>query len=800
MKLQFLFSILLWCTFEASAQNGEPVGIMPISATLPTANYVATPVVKPATAAPMVKPVTQAPTNVVKPNIPVPPKTPIITPMPVVKPITFATPKPVIVPVVKPVMPVPVKMPVVKPVVIQPPTMPPTQAPISMPTFTTAKPFEMDSGKGKGKGGAGACASASAGDGSCTASASSWSFAANSDEVDSKEATNIYAPKRNEKFLPPVCGFKAPPCDSNTFFRNFDGSCNNLEHPEWGVPNSTYSRILPAKYGNGFRAPRKTVDSKPLPSARKIRTSMFPTGTVENNLWTTNAMFWGQFMAHDMSLLKEPEHEFSCCTADGKYVSKRGRFCYPVKVPEDDPTMGKAGITCMNFTRTMTDKDMGCSKGKTPARQINAVTDYLDLSNVYGLSTDMASKLRSFKGGRLATEVRNNHIFAPTETNLKDNCRCSGLNENVCYKTGDSRTNQNPQLAITQILFVREHNRIADELCKLNPHWNDERLFQEARRILIAAYQRISYYEWLPIFLGGRNLIDNKITYEAPGFINDYNSSSVPSVSNEHAHAAYRFFHTHIMGQIRLAKPNRQTASTTTLAKWFNRPAILETGNNLEQFTMSMITQNLEETDNIFVEDITDKLFACGRDFGIDLRAADIQRDRDHALSYYNDYRVYCGRKEAKSFEDYGDLISAQNIAVLKTLYTNYADVDLTVGGSLEALAPGAQAGPTFLCIMNDQFLRTRKADRFWFENKSSGFTEDQLAEIRKATVSAMFCDSGDGIKEIQTIGFTLLFPGFNEVKPCSEIVRMNLTAWKETPPTTTMKPVVLPTTGPYTK
>lgn len=36
----------------------------------------------------------------------------------------------------------------------------------------------------------------------------------------------------------------------------------------------------------------------------------------------------------------------------------------------------------------------------------------------------------------------------------------------------------------------------------------------------------------------------------------------------------------------------------------------------------------------------------------------------------------------------------------------------------------------------------------------------EQLAEIRKATVSAMFCDVGDGIKEIQTIGFTLLFPG----------------------------------------
>lgn len=68
--------------------------------------------------------------------------------------------------------------------------------------------------------------------------------------------------------------------------------------------------------------------------------------------------------------------------------------------------------------------------------------------------------------------------------------------------TGDVRTNQNPGLAILQIILLREHNRIADVLQHLNPHWDDELTFQEARRINIAQYQHISYYEWLPIFLG----------------------------------------------------------------------------------------------------------------------------------------------------------------------------------------------------------------------------------------------------------------------------------------------------------
>lgn len=67
--------------------------------------------------------------------------------------------------------------------------------------------------------------------------------------------------------------------------------------------------------------------------------------------------------------------------------------------------------------------------------------------------------------------------------------------------------------------------------------------------------------------------------------------------------------------------------------------------------------------------------------------------------------------------------VEFQDVSKLSQLYEDPDDVDLTVGGTLEAHVPGTLAGPTFLCILTEQFYRSRVGDRFWFENKNTGFT-----------------------------------------------------------------------------
>lgn len=47
------------------------------------------------------------------------------------------------------------------------------------------------------------------------------------------------------------CGDTFPEVCQHTRYRSYDGSCNNLRNPTWGLANTRYGRLIRPRYGDG---------------------------------------------------------------------------------------------------------------------------------------------------------------------------------------------------------------------------------------------------------------------------------------------------------------------------------------------------------------------------------------------------------------------------------------------------------------------------------------------------------------------------------------------------------------------
>src|SRR5262249_49788693 len=144
-----------------------------------------------------------------------------------------------------------------------------------------------------------------------------------------------------------------------------------------------------------------------------------------------------------------------------------------------------------------------------PRQQVNAVSSFLDLSQVYGSTAAVADALRTHTGGQLKTSPGN--MLPLNNTTYFSVGQLAALNMandaqavpgSQLFATGDVRGNENLELTALQTLFVRNHNRLARALQQEHPDWSDEQLYQEARKLNIAEEQIITYTEYLPDLLG----------------------------------------------------------------------------------------------------------------------------------------------------------------------------------------------------------------------------------------------------------------------------------------------------------
>ena len=70
--------------------------------------------------------------------------------------------------------------------------------------------------------------------------------------------------------------------------------------------------------------------------------------------------------------------------------------------------------------------------------------------------------------------------------------------------------------------------------------WDGERVFQEARRLLIAQWQHLIYQEWLPILLGQTFVRKYDLLPATRGYTTNYDPSIDPRINNEFSTAAFR--------------------------------------------------------------------------------------------------------------------------------------------------------------------------------------------------------------------------------------------------------------------
>ncbi|XP_049292121.1 peroxidase-like isoform X1 [Anopheles funestus] len=546
-------------------------------------------------------------------------------------------------------------------------------------------------------------------------------------------------------------------CPSSPY-RTFDGTCNHVVNPSWGAANTPFARIVNPKYADGKSSPPVATDGSDLPNARVLSVEVFQEGIQNSPEFSLANMQFGQIVAHDMALTRGVRDPLPCC-ANGRLQPNRAPRCFPIPVSPDDPVFSERGIECLGLIRTLTTCDESPSNC-TRAEQINAVSHYLDLSVVYGNSVQESLQLRDPNTGFLKVEPRNGQDWPPRHPNASTTCTLKTPND-ACYLTGDGRANQSPHLAILQITFVREHNRIARGLQALNPTWNAEKLFQEARRINIAQYQYIVFEEWLPIFLGRSFMIERQLLYQAAGPTNDYGEFIHPAVINSHTTAAFRFFHSSIQGRLKLFEESRQSLYSVNINDHTNNPSILEEASDRYPELLRGLTSQPMGLNDVSLDPATKHfLFRFNNMFGTDLKSLDIQRGRDHGLAGYNEFVYLCLNQRATTWADYNQLLVPGAIELLATYYKSVNDLDLSVGLAFEKKIDGTETGLVLRCILKEQFHRTRKGDRFFYEN-GNHLTTAQLAEIRKASMAKILCENSllnrvPEMKQIQPFPFKL--------------------------------------------
>lgn len=383
----------------------------------------------------------------------------------------------------------------------------------------------------------------------------------------------------------------------------------------------------------------------------------------------------------------------------------------------------------------------------TNRQQLNSLSAFVDASQIYSNDETVLENLRSKKDGEM--KLTTNNLLPVALAFGMDGCLTIG----GCSLIGDPRGDKTIDLHSMYTSWVREHNRIAKALKGMNPSWDDEKIFQNARKIIIGLLQHITYNEYVPLLatISPYSRYDDKVD---------------PSITNNFATAAFKFHLPLIPDSFAQLDSNFEVSAMPVLLQeaFFNRQIINDTG--IEPTLRGLVVNMLNGIDNHFA-------FSTGSDGYFT-----IQRGRDHGLPSYNKFREACGLPIAKNWTELESLMLKNPAKRFKSLYESPDEIDLFVGGIAEKRKGNFLIGHLFSCLIGRQFTALRDGDRFYYENPGV-FTEAQLEEIKKVTLAGILCNNVQGLVSVQPNVFHSP-ENTNLRKSCGSIPKLDMQPWSE--------------------
>uniref|UniRef100_A0A8C6UR87 Myeloid-specific peroxidase n=1 Tax=Neogobius melanostomus TaxID=47308 RepID=A0A8C6UR87_9GOBI len=566
-------------------------------------------------------------------------------------------------------------------------------------------------------------------------------------------------------------------------YRTATSVCNNLQNPRLGASNTPFTRWLSSEYDDGISQPKgwnnRTLNNFLLPLVRQVSNNILATtdaGVVNDTEYTHMVTLFGQWNDHDLTFTPfSPSTRSFSNGINCDESCERTEPCIPIPIPPGDPRLPTGKDSCIPVFR---------SAPAQKREQINALTAFLDLGQVYGSEEKLALSLRDTNSDtglmRVNTQFRDNNRellpFTKVEMNTcatrKRVTNDTNATEVPCFIAGDFRVDENIALTSLHTLFVREHNRVARALKRINPQWYSETLYQESAR----SWEH-TLKDYLPHIVGPDTM--RSLLGPYPG----YNPRVDPSISNVFATAAYRFAHLAIQPRLaRLDANYRENAQfpSVSLYRSFLTPWRIVFEGGIDPLIRGLISRpaKLNTQDHMMVDALRERLFQFVQHLALDLGSLNMARGRDHGLPGYNAWRRFCGLSAPRNQAELAQVMNNTQLArQLLQLYGTPENIDVWLGGVAEPFVREGRVGPLFACLIANQFKNIRQGDRLWYEN-TGVFTTSQRIALSRVTLSRVICDN-TGITQVPQDAFGVLSPR-NSMVQCSSLPSLDLTAWRE--------------------